>query len=204
MIIGIVNQKGGVGKTTLAVNLAGAQVRGGSSVCIIDTDPQGSVLQWQAIDPASRIAVRHMPAQFNRKTILPLRRKHDHLLIDSPPALEQITVEILRLVDAVIIPVTPSPLDIWSANETIKLIKSMQRRNRKLAPNLLVYRRIPGTQMGSQARDALKNYGLPVFKTQIAQRIAYVEAMNTGLSVVDYAPHSKAAGEIRALAEEIF
>jgi chromosome partitioning protein len=100
--------------------------------------------------------------------------------------------------------VTPSPLDIWSANKTIKLIKSMQRQNKKLAPNLLVYRRIPGTRMGSQARDALKNYGLPVFKTQIAQRIAYVEAMNTGLSVVDYAPHSKAAGEIRALAEEIF
>lgn len=203
MIIGIINQKGGVGKTTLTINLAGVLSKRKKTVCIIDTDPQGSVLQWQAIDPSSRLSVEHMPMALNRKKLKKLQNNHGHILIDSPPALEKITVDILKTVELAIVPVTPSPLDIWSANETIKLVQTVRKRNKGLKSRLLVYRKIPGTRIGREAHEALTNYGLEVFKTEISQRIAYVEAMNTGLSVVDYAPQSKAAGEIRALADEL-
>jgi chromosome partitioning protein len=202
MIIGVVNQKGGAGKTTLTVNIAGALAHRGHTTCIVDTDPQGSVLQWQALEDASLVSVKHKPAVLAKKDVQSLRRRHQFILIDSPPALERITLGVLKLVDLVIVPITPSPLDIWSANETIRLIKSVKRQSKKMNPHLLVYRKVPGTRIGRQARDALKNYNLPVFKTEITHRIAYVEAMNTGLPVTVFAPRSKAAKEINALIEE--
>lgn len=202
MIIGVVNQKGGAGKTTLVVNLAGALARRKYSTCIVDTDPQGSVLQWQSIHKASSLTVLQKPMGLIRKDIQSLSGRFDYTIIDSPPALEQITMSVLKSVDMVIVPITPSPLDIWSANETIHLIKRVMRRNRKLIPRLLVYRKVPGTRIGRQAHDAISNYGLPVFKTELTHRIAYVEAMNTRFSVVDFAPNSKAAEEIHTLVEE--
>jgi chromosome partitioning protein len=203
MIVGVINQKGGAGKTTLVVNLAGALANRGDSTCIIDTDPQGSVLQWQSINETAQLAVVHKPGGKVKREIRTLSPKYDHIIIDSPPALEQTTVEVLKSIEVAIVPVTPSPLDIWSANETLNLIKAIQRRNKKLSPKLLVYRRVPGTRIGRQAREALKNYGFPVLRTEITQRIAYVEAMNTGLSVADFAPRSMAAAEIHNLVEEL-
>lgn len=203
MIIGIVNQKGGVGKTTLAINLVGGFAHRGLSVGIIDTDPQGSVLQWQAINTSSPIDVAQMPMALDRKATHRFLRRHDHVIIDSPPSLAQVTMEILLSADTAIVPVTPSPLDIWSANETVNLIQTVRKQNRGLKPYMLVYRRVPGTKIGTQAHDALKSYGLDVFQTEITQRIAYVEAMNSGRSVVDYAPRSKAAKEILDLVDEM-
>jgi chromosome partitioning protein len=204
MIVGVVNQKGGAGKTTLVVNLAGALAKHGAPICIIDTDPQGSVLQWHAIAENPDIIVIHNPTGLTRKAVQSLHRRYDHILIDSPPALEQITVEVLNAAGMAIVPVAPSPLDIWSASETVQLIQSMKRRNRKLRPHLLVYRKVTGTRIGRQAREALNNYGYPVLKTEITHRIAYVEAMNAGLPVVNFAPRSKAAEEIQTLAKELF
>jgi chromosome partitioning protein len=204
MIVGVVNQKGGAGKTTLAVNLAGAVANRGASACIIDTDPQGSVLQWHAIAENPDITVMHNPTGLTRKAVRSLHRRFDHILIDSPPALAQITMEVLNAADMAIVPVAPSPLDIWSASETVDLIRSMKRRNRKLRPRLLVYRKVTGTRIGRQASEALNNYGFPVLKTEITHRIAYVEAMNAGLPVVDFAPRSKAAEEIKTLVKELF
>jgi len=131
------------------------------------------------------------------------RRQFDHIVVDSPPALTQITQAIAAASDLAIIPLAPSSLDIFSSRETIQLVKDTRRNHRGLVAKLLVYRKIPGTRLAAEARDAINAYGLEVFDTEISQRIAYVEAIISGLSVLTYATHSVAAEEIRSLCNEI-
>jgi cellulose biosynthesis protein BcsQ len=94
-------------------------------------------------------------------------------------------------------------LDIWSSRETIHLVSDVGRKHRGLATKLLVYRKIPGTRLAAEAREAFNSYGLEIFKTEISQRIAYVEAIVSGVSVLKYSPNSVAAREIRSLCDEI-
>jgi len=203
MIISIVNQKGGVGKTTLAVNVAGAFAENGHKVLLIDTDPQGSVLQWSSVAETPSFAVKHHPEPVTENIAKTLGRDYQDIIIDSPPALEGITRATLRVSDLGIIPITPSPLDIWSAKETILMIQEESKSNKDLRVRLLVYRKIPGTRIAREVRQALEVYDLPVLKTEITQRIVCVEAMIAGLSVIDYAPASKAAQEVRDLLKEL-
>jgi len=200
MIIGLTNQKGGVGKTTVAVNLAGALARRPLRVRLVDTDPQGSVLQWHSVGGGEApFAVHHHPRPLARRELKSLARGCDHVVIDTPPALGDIVASVLRLVDLAVVPVGPSPLDIWSSRETIARIRS----RKDVDARLLVARRIVGTRVGRDARDAIESYRMPVFRTEVCQRIAYVEAMIAGKTVFDFAPHSEAAAEMEALGREV-
>jgi chromosome partitioning protein len=203
MIIAIVNQKGGVGKTTLAVNLAGAFSERFPAICLIDTDPQGSVLQWRAISKSPRFEVKHHPKPFTKREISKLTAKYGNLIIDTPPSLSGITQNAMKVSDLAIVPVAPSPLDIWSTKETVSLIDRIRMRNPRLQVRLLVYRKIPGTRIGKEAHGAMKKYALDVYDTEISQRIAFVDAMNSGDAVIHFAPSSKAAREVEALATEV-
>ena len=203
MIISLVNQKGGVGKTTMAVNLAGSLAERGFKTVLIDTDPQGSVLQWQSIAENALFDVQHHPNPISRIELKVLRRARDCVLIDAPPAIGEITRSILLLSTLAIVPVGPSPLDIWSSKETVALIGQAKKRNRKLRGRLLICRKIARTRIGKEARDAMETYGVGVFETEVSQRIAYVESMVSGLSVLQYAPRSDAAKEIRHLCGEV-
>jgi chromosome partitioning protein len=203
MIVSVVNQKGGVGKTTLAVNLAGAFAETGSNVLLVDTDPQGSVLQWHSTNESSVFDVEHCPFALKKTHAKSYNRRYDQIVIDSPPALEAITRASLLVSSLAIVPITPSPLDIWSAKETVRMIEEAGKSNKPLETRLLVYRKVSGTRIGREAREALKHYGLKVFRTEITHRIAAVESMIAGLTVLQFAPRSAAAREIRDLRAEI-
>jgi len=203
MVISLINQKGGVGKTTAAINLASCLSSQGQKTLLADADPQGSVLQWQTMADHLEFNIAPLPWPDLPNQIKKQRRIFDYIVIDSPPALTQITQAIAAASDLAIIPLAPSSLDIFSSRETIKLAKDARRNHRGLAAKLLVYRKIPGTRLAAEARDAIDAYGLEVFETEISQRIAYVEALISGLSVLKYAPHSIAAEEIRNLCNEI-
>jgi chromosome partitioning protein len=165
MIISIVNQKGGVGKTTLAANLGGMIQAAGKKLLLVDTDPQGSLVQWRSVNPKSLVRV-----------------------------------QISRLV---IVPVSPSPLDIWAANDTVDLIRKIMIKTKGITARLLVYRKIQGTRIGAEAREALKAYPFKIYKTEITQKIAAVEAMISGQTLTEFSPNSKSAAEFKALADEI-
>jgi chromosome partitioning protein len=203
MVISLINQKGGVGKTTTAINVAGCLASQGLTVLLADADPQGSVLQWHATGADSEFSVAGLPQAELRDRIKQHRREFNHVVVDSPPALTRITREIAAASDLVIIPLGPSSLDIFSSRETIQLVADARTGNRKLAARLLVYRKIPGTRLAAEAREAVNACGLEVFATEISQRIAYVEAIIAGASIARYAPHSVAADEIRRLCDEI-
>jgi len=203
MIISLVNQKGGVGKTTIAINLASCLSEGGHRILLVDADPQGSVLQWHSISSDHSFQVEHRPsasAFSNRKA---LAKESAHVIIDAPPAIGEITRAAVAVSDLAIVPVAPSPLDIWSSKETISLFPEARKRNRHLKAKLLICRKIVGTRIGREAREALETYGMDLFESEISQRVAFVEAMISGRSVLEYAPNSEAAKEIRHLREEI-
>jgi chromosome partitioning protein len=203
MIICLVNQKGGVGKTTIAVNLASCLSERGFQTLLVDADPQGSVLQWQSISQDQPFEVTHRPSASLLSDKKGMALGRDHVIIDAPPAIGEITRAVLSVSDLAIIPIGPSPLDIWSSKETISLFPEVRKRNRRLTPKLLICRKIVGTRVGKEAREALETYGIPLFASEISQRVAFVEAMISGRSVLNFAPHSEAAEEIRRLCEEI-
>jgi chromosome partitioning protein len=203
MIICLVNQKGGVGKTTIAVNLASCLSERGFQTLLVDADPQGSVLQWQSISRDQPFEVTHRPSASLLGDKKGMARGRDHVVIDAPPAIGEITRAVLSVSDLAIVPIGPSPLDIWSSKETISLFPEARKRNRRLTPKLLICRKIVGTRVGKEAREALETYGITLFASEISQRVAFVEAMISGRSVLNFAPHSEAAEEIRRLCEEI-
>ena len=203
MIVSLINQKGGVGKTTAAVNLASGLAEAGNRILVVDADPQGSVVQWQSIADGAEFEVLHLPSPQLSKELKTVSRRYDHIVVDSPPAIEDITRAAIEVSNLAIIPIAPSPLDIWSSKETIALVNSLGKKYRKLNAKILIYRKIPGTRLGKEARDAMGSYDLDILATEISQRIVFVEAMIAGLSVLKYAPKSIAADEIRSLCKEI-
>ena len=203
MIISFVNQKGGVGKTTSAINVAASLKRRNYDVVFIDADPQGSASHWHAVENNNAFEILHHPEPISRSDIEQIAQKCDYLVIDAPPAIGDITRSILAVTDLSIIPLSPSSLDIWSCKGTLKMIDEAQVENPDLNVKLLINRKIPGTRVGREARDSLAVFDMDLLDTELCQRVAYIDAMTSGVSVMQFAPGSKAADEIESLCDEI-
>jgi len=203
MIISFVNQKGGVGKTTSAINIAASLKRKNYRVGFIDADPQGSATQWHAVENNNAFEVLHHPEPVSKSEIEALSQNYDYLVIDAPPADGDISKSILAVTDLSIIPLSPSSLDLWSCKGTLDMIDSARIENPDLDAKLLINRKIPGTRVGREARDSMAIFNMDILDTELCQRVAYIDAMTSGVSVMQYAPSSKAADEIESLCDEI-
>jgi chromosome partitioning protein len=204
MIISVQNQKGGVGKTTLAIHISYALSVMPARVLLVDADPQGSARDWAT---ARQDEPPFTVVGLDRPTIhrdLPnMAKNYDHVVIDGPPRVSELARSAIAAADLVLIPVQPSPYDVWAAQEVIDLIKEASVFKEKLKSVFVINRKIANTAIGRDVLIALAEFDLPIMRSQVCQRVPFAESAATGQTVLETDPKGQAAKEIIALTQEI-
>ncbi len=202
-VIAVLNQKGGAGKTTIATHLARALQIGGADVLLIDSDPQGSARDWAAVREEQPLSVVGIDRPTIERDLKNIARK-DFVVIDGAPQAADLAVSAIKAANFILIPVQPSPYDIWATADLVDLVKQrIEVTDGKLRAAFVVSRAIKGTKIGGEITEALNGYGLPVLATRITQRVGYPGSAAAGSTVLDLEPDSEAAREILALADEV-
>lgn len=204
MIISLLNQKGGAGKTTLAVHIAFAFTERKKRVLLVDADPQGSALDWSASRAdMDSLPVIGLPKAILHKELPKMAGDYEVIVIDGAPRVYDVARSALLASDLVLIPVQPSPYDVWAAKEIVELLEDIKPFKENLKNAFVINRKIVNTAIGRDVSDALAEYDVPVLKSQISQRVSFAECAATGQTVLETEPNGLASREIRALTDEI-
>ncbi|MGP2492895.1 ParA family partition ATPase [Mesorhizobium sp. PUT5] len=207
MIVAFLNQKGGVGKTTLALHLAGEWARRGNRVTLIDADPQGSALDWsqqRAREGSPRLfGVVGLARDTLHHEAPELARDADYVVIDGPPRVAGLMRSALLAADLVLIPVQPSPFDGWASAEMLALLREARIYRPQLAARFVLNRCATRTIIARETAETLADHDPPVLATTIGQRVVFADAAQSGRLASEIDEDSPAAREIVALAAEI-
>lgn len=204
MIISFINQKGGVGKTTLALHVTTGLAQRGLKCLLIDADKQSSALDWGANREATPLfSILGLPKATLHRELPKISKDYDHVVIDSPPHANDVARSALLASDMIVIPIQPSPYDVWASEETVTLIKEAAPLKDNLKAVFVINRKIVNTAIGRDVVDSISNFELPVLSAQICQRVAFAESAAVGKTVLETEPGSLAAQEIEALVTEI-
>ena len=203
-VITIAQQKGGTGKTTLAVHLALAFIKYHNlKVAVIDTDPQGSLGKWFMIRSEKKISNHNLTfktaslwgAQYESKL---LRQDHDIVIIDTPPKIESDARPAIEASNLVLIPVAPSPVDFWATESIIEIAKKAKRKIL-----IQINRANHRSKLISKTHEYIKSINVSATKTLIGHRQIFIASMGEGKTVVEKQRKSKAVDEIRKISEQI-
>jgi chromosome partitioning protein len=205
MIISVLNLKGGSGKSTISTNLAVVYSVEGKRVLLVDTDPQGTSLRWAGERPEdkSKVNVIAIPdAKALRKQVKEFVADYDIIIMDGAPQIDLISTTSIAISEFVLIPVSPSPYDVWATENIVQRVINAQEINPDLKSYFIINRDNPRTLLSKDTTDALVELGLPIFDTRLHNRIAYADSALNGLSVLEWTD-LRAKDEIMKLYEEL-
>jgi len=202
-VIAILNPKGGCGKTTLSTNLAQSLHERGKSVLVVDSDPQGSARDWHASTEDNPLPLVALDRPNNMKTLSSISGSYDYVVIDGAAKLEDMMAAAIKAADMILIPVQPSPYDLWAASDLVDFIKARQEvTDGKPPASFVITRAIQGTKLGQEIGQALEEYDLSLFKNQIVQRQIYPQTAAEGKTVFN-SSNNDAIAEMNNLTDEI-
>lgn len=202
-VIVVVGNKGGAGKTTLSVNLAAGLTKK-TSIAMVDADPQGSALQWRAIADNDVLPVYAASTDLANQAN-ELQADYEYVVIDCPPSVHAPqTNAVLRIGDLALIPVQPSPVDLWATVHIERAIDQAHQSNPSLRAMLVINQLEARTTLSRLVREALTEIALPVAKTAVRRRAIYRNCALEGKSVFDMGRRgASAAEELDQLIQEI-
>lgn len=202
MIISILNQKGGTGKTTLAVNMAREYTKRNLKTLLVDSDSQGSALRWHEESGGDLIDLTCLPVNTLDKDVIKFKKQYERIIIDGIPRVSPLTVSAIKAAQIVLIPVQPSSYDIWATEDLVRLVQErIELTEGKLKAAFVVSRSIKGTILGREIIKQLADLGLPVFANGTCQRQEYAKSVQEGRTVCE--GNTEAAKEIAAIVNEL-
>ena len=210
-IIAVANQKGGSGKTTVSMQLAGTIARRGNKVLVVDADPQGTATRWAASAederpfPASVVGLSAASAKVHRE-VKKFIDDYNYIIIDCPPAADSpVPQSALLIADLVLVPLIPSPLDMWAAVGIRQVIANVSDLNEGLKARLVLNQCQPNTTLTQETLEVLPEFGIELARAQLRQRQVYRQSAVFGQTVHDFGGKASAAiEEIENLTNEVF
>ena len=209
VVVAFVNQKGGVGKTTLSYSYAAEMMNRGKKVILADADPQGSATAWMnRREGDAPFPIVGMAKSSLKKNVAGLSKDYDRVVIDGPPSVVDASIQAVQVSDLIVVPVSPSMLDFEASENAFDLISTTQETQRAQGLPVgqavfVVSRAISKTAIARDVGPALKTFGYPVLKTVIRNLVTMAEMPGEGLSIVEKNPHDPSAIEIRNMTDEI-
>jgi chromosome partitioning protein len=202
MIISILNQKGGTGKTTLAVNIAREYTVRCLKTLLVDSDSQGSAQRWHERSGGDLIDMTCLAMTTLDKDVLKFQDRYDRIIIDGVPRISPLTICAIKAANIILIPVQPSPYDIWATEDLVRNVKDrIEMTDGKTRAAFIVSRKIKGTNIGKDIYGELEKMGLPIFEHGTHQRVEYATSVEKGNTVVE--TNAEGAKEICAITNEI-
>jgi len=196
LTIGLISQKGGVGKTTIAIHLATAFQSSGRETLVIDLDPQASAAEWKDARESERPYVIAVPSSRLKKTLEAARQNEAEVVIlDTAPHSEGTALEAARASDLILVPCQPSIMDLRAMRKTADLIMHLKK------PTFAILNEVAaqGTVADEAARAITAQFGMPVCPIRLVQRVAFNRCLLAGQTAQEYEPDGKASQEIAGL-----